>query len=151
MRIRWTVFRAVMQRATLAMIVIYVLASCVTQQITIVAEPEESKVYVDGEYLGQGVVAFDAGNKYGYPRTHTIVLTHPDLDNLTVDVKSNLDVRQASIGAALNASLGGLNLLIYAVYGSELNLYTGILGLALSPLSFVSSHTFKDSYTFSLD
>ena len=131
--------------------------SCATHKITIMTEPEDSKIYVDGEYLGKGIVSYDVGPKYWYPRKHTVIIKHADYETLTTEIKAKLDIQSASINTALLVGLGATNIaLYYAVdepspFNQYMNLYAGILGIAISPISFLNNRKFRDVHRFSLE
>ena len=127
--------------------------SCATHKITIMTEPEDSKIYVDGEYLGKGIVSYDVGPKYWYPRKHIVIIKHADYETLTTEIKTKLDIQMASIGTALLVGLGAANIALYYALDnpSKINLYVGILGIVTSPITFLNNRKFRDVYRFSLE
>lgn len=132
------------------------LIGCATQTVTIIGEPKDAKIYVDGEYLGQGQGSFEAGLKYDIPKSHSIKLTHKDFEDFETDIRNKLDVRAATGFAAFNIGVGLLDILVWALLtadypsSSDVSLYVGIGTILISPIYYAITYKFKDVYSYDL-
>ena len=125
------------------------------QTVTIIVEPKEAKIFVDGEYLGEGNASFEAGLAYDIPKTHTIQLTHKDFETFQTEIKNKLDVGVASLFAGLMIAIGLLDILWWAETSEpralgDAQLYLGIGTIAISPIYYLISYKFKDVYSYDL-
>ena len=137
----------------LTIFIVLSLVGC--QTITIETKPKDSKVYVDGEYLGEGNAEYDAGLRYNIPQSHTIQITHKDHENFQTTIRNKLDVGVATAYALITAGLGLLNVILWSTAPEpkpigDTPLYIGIGLIAISPIYYLITYRFKDSYFFDL-
>lgn len=129
---------------------------CATQTVTIKAVPEDSKIYVDGEYLGKGEGTFNAGLEYSYPQSHEVQITHLEYEGFSTTIKNKLDVKVGATYFGVMLGIGALDLILhYIMYDpvyspSKALLYIGIVTIAISPIEFLLSNKFKDEYSYDL-
>ena len=139
---------------TLMIIVSFI--GCATQTITIMTEPDDSKIYVDGEYLGKGEISFNAGLEYTIPQSHNIQITHKDFNDFQTVIKNKLDVKRASFYTGLMCGLGILSIILHynlyepPYYTDKTLLYLGYGYMAISPIYFLVTYKFNDFYKYDL-
>ncbi len=140
----------------LSLLMISIYTSCATQTVTIMTEPRDAKIYVDGEYLGKGEGSFDAGLKYTIPQSHNVQINHHIYDDFQTVIKNKLDVKKATLYAGINIGLGFLSMILhYSLYDPVYNpdktmLHLGYGYIAISPVYFLITYKFNDSYKYDL-
>lgn len=140
----------------LSLLIILIYMSCATQTVTIMTKPEDAKIYVDGEYLGKGEGSFNAGLKYTIPQSHNVQITHNIYDDFQTVIKNKLDVKRAGMECGIIFGMGViLSLVHYATYDptystDKTGLYLGYGYMLISPISFLYTYKFNDSYKYDL-
>jgi hypothetical protein len=101
--------------------ILVLLVGCETMKITIAAEPEDSKIYVNGEYIGNDTVTYDIGRKYGNSRELVVSIQHPDYKTLNTLIETKFDVGYAAGLGALSLGSAG----VFAIQGITANSLAG--------------------------
>ena len=136
------------------LLTLLIFFGCV-QTVKITVEPEDAKIFVDGEYLGKGNVSFEAGLTYDIPKSHIIQLTHKDFETFQTEIKNKLDVGAATLYAGLNMAMGIGVMLLEAGYAIDNPYYEpdytySYIVIGISPIYYLISYKFKDVYSYHL-
>lgn len=90
-------------------LVLLITVGCQTAKITISAEPDDAKIYVNGEYVGDGVVSYDTKQgRWGYSKELSVIIKHPDFTTLYTTIKNEFDTVYAVATGAVCFGLGGV-------------------------------------------
>lgn len=132
------------------------LVGCSTTKITISAEPDDAKIYLDGEYVGDGTVNYDTKQvgQWGGSKELSVVIKHPDYKTLNATIENKWDsVYGVSIG---NLGLGFAGILTVEGRNSTVpaaqSIYYGGAILEVGPGAYgvLNSYKFNKSYHFVL-
>jgi hypothetical protein len=130
---------------------------CQTTKATfqIITEPPDAKIYVDGQYLGDGEANVDTGQpEYGYPKQLEVIIRHPEYLTLRTTIQNRLDFARAVPWALFELGIAGFA--FYNGYtsstdwGQALN-YSLVIDIALAGYQFLDSFKFRDSYNLPLE
>ena len=134
-------------------LIFFILIGCQTYRYTIQTEPDDAKIYVDGKYLGQGIVTVDAGVRsilrgHGYPKKMKIIIKHDEFEMLVSDIKTKVDIMWAIPMSLVYLGIGSYNTIMWLTEPTYPDYwgYIGIAYIATSPLSFLNTQKFEDYY-----
>ncbi len=102
--------------------------------------------------MGEGQVSFEAGLRLDIPKTHTIQITHKDLESFQTEIRNKIDVRTATAYTAISLGIGLLETFIstFSSGTDSGSYYIGLVTILISPSYFLTCYKFKDIYSYDL-
>jgi hypothetical protein len=125
-------------------------------KIRISAEPEDSKIYVDNQYIGDGTVSYDTGQigKWGGSKEFLVTIKHPDYITLNTIIENKYDLGNGAAIGSLGLGLG----LSFAIQGIEaisineqlMDNLGALLIMCVGAIGVLDSYKYNTAYYFTL-